>query len=195
MTEPETILPPSSTPLERALDRSGASRLEALPAVVASLWRAETCPAVLLPYLAWALSVDEWDNGWAEDKKRLVIAESRLIHQQKGTPAAIRRALAAIGQPDATIIERGDYVRHDGSILRNGVHLRQGAGGWATYRIELKSAVTIEQAQQIKRLLAAVQRNCIVLTAIDYRQAALRHNGFAQRNGVWTRGVVNTSLN
>ncbi|MFZ2972307.1 MAG: phage tail protein I [Ferribacterium limneticum] len=188
------LLPPSSTPLERAIDRTAGARFAALPAVVASLWNAQTCPPAILPWLAWAMSVDEWNEQWGVDKKRAVIAESRLIHQQKGTVAAIRRALTAIGQPDATVIERGNYIRHNGLYLRDGTHNRQGAGGWPTYRVILTQPVTIDMAQQIKRLLASVQRNCITLTAIDYKQAAVRHNGAAIRDGAYTRGVVDTSL-
>lgn len=190
----DTLLPPASTPLERAVDRSAAARLAALPAVVASLWNAETCPPAILPYLAWAMSVDEWNEEWGLEKKRAVIVESRLIHQQKGTIAAIRRALTAIGQPDAIVIERGDYVFRNAAITRDGTHQRMGAGGWATYRVVLSAPATIVQGLQIKRLLAAVQRNCITLTAIDYRQAANQRNGAISRNGVWSRGVVDASI-
>ena len=154
MTAPATLLPPSSTPLERALDQTAAARMAALPSVVASLWNADTCPAPLLPYLAWAMSVDEWNDGWGVEKKRAVIKESRHIHQHKGTLSAIKRALAAIGQPGATVIERGNYIRHNGLYLRDGTHNRQGAGGWPTYRVILTQPVTIDMAQQIKRLLA-----------------------------------------
>lgn len=194
MTLPATLLPPSSTPLERALDQAAAARLAALPSVIASLWNADTCPAALLPYLAWAMSVDEWNDGWGVDKKRAVIKESRTIHQHKGTLSAVKRALAAIGQPGATIIERGNYIRHNGVAHRDGTHTRAGSGGWASYRVILTQPVTIDMALQIKRLLASVQRNCIVLTAIDYKQAALRHNGAATRNASYTRGVVDTTL-
>lgn len=194
MSPPETLLPAASTPLERAIDQAAAARLAAIPALVTSLWNADTCPAELLPYLAWALSVDEWNDGWGVEKKRAIIKESRVIHQHKGTLSAIKRALTAIGQPDATVIERGNYIRHDGSALRDGTHTRAGTGGWASYRVILTQPATIDMAQQIKRLLASVQRNCVVLTAIDYKQAALRHNGAATRNASYTRGVVDTTL-
>lgn len=195
MNQPATVLPPSSTPLERAVDLTAAQRLAALPAVVASLWNADTCPPAILPYLAWAMSVDEWNDGWGIDKKRAVIKESRHIHQHKGTLSAIKRALAAIGQPGATVIERGNYIFHNGSALRNASHTREGAGGWASYRVILTQPVTIDMALQIKRLLAAVKRNCVTLTAIDYKQAALRRNGLTRYNAAYTRGVVDTSLN
>lgn len=194
MTTPKTILPPSSTALERAIDQTAAARLAALPSVVASLWNADTCPADLLPYLAWAMSVDEWDDGWGIEKKRAVIKESRYVHQHKGTLSAIKRALTAIGQPDATIVERVNCIRHNGTALRDGTHNRQGSNGWASYRVILSNPVTVDMAQQIKRLLSSVQRNCITLAAIDYKQAALRRNGTAIRNASYTRGVVDTTL-
>ena len=191
-SDPDTLLPPSSTPLERAASRSMARF--APPRIVPTLWNADTCPAALLPYLAWALSVDEWDHGWSVEKKREVIKAAREIHQRKGTPLSIRRALASVGHPDADLIERADCIRHNGVPKRNGVHRRRGLGGWPTYRIILKRPVTIDQAFLIKRLLASTQRNCIELLAIDYSQAALRRNGVARRNGEYTRGVVNTQL-
>ncbi len=194
MSTVPSILPPSSTVLERALEQTCAERLQALPAVVASLWNAGNCPAALLPYLAWALSVDEWDEGWGVDKKRSVINESRLVHQQKGTPAAIRRALASIGQVDADIIERVDYFFHDGTATRDGSRRRMGQSGWATYRVVLKQSVTIAQALQIKRLLSGSQRNCVELRAIDFKQAGFVRDGTLIRNGAYTRGVVDTSI-
>lgn len=194
MSAPATLLPPSSTAFERAADQAAAARLAALPALVNGLWNAATCPAALLPYLAWALSVDEWNEGWGEDKKRAVIAEARHVHQHKGTVSAIRRALQSMGQVDAIVIERGNFNRYNASITHDGSRLRAGSGGWPTYRVVLAQPTTISQALQIKRLLAAVQRNCITLTAIDYRQAANQHNGTILRNAVWSRGVVNTSI-
>ena len=189
-----SLLPPSSTALERIIEQSGAAAIANIPAVITSIWNADTCPSPLLPYLAWALSIDEWDNKWSDDKKRQIIKESREIHARKGTIGAVKRALASIGQADASVLERGDYVLRNGTKLRNGIHTRRGAGGWATYRVILRQAVTIDQAKQIKRLLAAAQRNCIVLTAVDFRKSTFSRNGTLRRNGAYTRGVVNTTL-
>lgn len=75
----------------------------------ASAWWADDRER-LFKAIAWAMSVDEWNDGWGVEKKRAVIKESRHIHQHKGTLSAIKRALAAIGQPDATVIERGNYM-------------------------------------------------------------------------------------
>ena len=192
MSDVPTLLPPNSTPFERALSRT-LGRFNP-PAVVPALWNAATCPPAVLPFLALALSVDEWDQRWSIDKKRNVIAAARYIHQHKGTPAAVRRALASVGQPDAEIIERANCIRHNGTATRNGLYRRRGRSGWATYAIVLKRPVTIDQAQQIQRILAAVQRQSIELLYINYSQAALRRNGVATRNGTYTRGAVANQL-
>lgn len=91
---PDTLLPPSASKLERAAE-AGAARISAVPAPVAELWNPDTCPLAALPWLAWALSVDDWDPAWTEAQKRQVIRQSVYVHQHKGTLAAVKAALAA----------------------------------------------------------------------------------------------------
>ncbi|MDT3735557.1 MAG: phage tail protein I [Denitratisoma sp.] len=193
MSGPEALLPKNATALERAA--SQATGRFAPPRIVPTLWNAAACPPALLPFLAWALSVDEWDHGWSVEKKRAVIAAARQIHKKKGTPHAIRVSLASVGQPDADIIERADCLRHNGEATRNGLRRRFGLAGWPTFRVILKRPVTIDQAFQIRRLLESTKRNCVVLLSVDFAQAALRRNGLHVRDGSYTRGVVNTSIN
>lgn len=182
------LLPPSSTALERALAQTSGKFNP--PEIVRSLWNADTCPEAILPWLAWAVSVDEWDHTWSIERKRNAIRAAREIHKRKGTPLAIRRALETVGQPDAEIIERANFIHHNGIAKRNGMHRRMGQAGWATYRIVLKRPVTLDQAQLIYRMLDNVKRNCIHLVALDFSQASLRHNGAAKRNGNYTRGII-----
>lgn len=61
------------------------------------LWNPETCPVKFLPYLAWAFSVDSWDENWSEAEKRSVIGEAFWLHQRKGTVTAIRRVIEKMG--------------------------------------------------------------------------------------------------
>lgn len=190
MSLPDTLLPPSSTPLERALARTMGSFNH--PRFVPSLWNADTCPEAFLPYLAWALSVDEWDERWSVVKKREVIKAAREIHRRKGTPIAIRRALASVGQPNADLIERADFIRCDGSVICDGT--RSCGGQWATRRVILKQPITVSGAYQIKRLLAAVGRNCVHLLAIRFAAAAFRCDGTITCNGNYTCGTVNTTI-
>jgi phage tail P2-like protein len=184
-----TLLPNSSTPLERAA--SIATGRFAPAVVVPDLWDAATCPVPMLPHLAWALAVDDWDATWGEERKRTAIANALYIHRHKGTPAAIRRALAIVEQGDATLIERADYKHHDGEITRTGLYHRGGAAHWATYAVVLKRAITIDQSVAIIAALRRVVRNCVHLLALDFREVAIRHNGATLRAGIYTRGIIN----
>ena len=95
---PGELLPSNATPLERALADVDGARLLATPtAFIAGLWDPATCPADLLPYLAWALSVDVWNPDWSEATKRAVIAASPAVHRRKGTRAAVEDAVGALG--------------------------------------------------------------------------------------------------
>lgn len=187
------MLPRNASRLERAISQTSGRFTPAR--VLPTIWNAATCPAALLPWLAWALSVDEWSYGWSTAKKRAVVAAALAVHERKGTPAAIRTSLTALGQHDADIIERADSIRRNGSAVRNGMHRRRGLGGWPTFRVVLRRPVTVDQALQIKRLLDATKRNCVQLLAIDFAAAALRRNGEHIRNGAYTRGTVNTQIN
>jgi phage tail P2-like protein len=193
MTMTQTILPPSSTPLERAVDRTFANRIAALTSIVNGLWSSEKCPVVLLPYLAWSVGVDEWDEAWSEEKKRSTIAEAPVINRTKGTRYAIRRALTALGQGDADIVDRADFIRCDGSVTADGTHTC--GVRWATYTVTLKSPVTVGEAQLIRRQLEAVGRNAVQLISINFDAAAFRCDGTITCNGDYTCGAVNTTIN
>ena len=90
------LLPSNATAAERAMSLSTA-RAARLPAPHRTLWDPQTCPLDVLPWLAWALSVDEWDAGWTEEKKRAAVAASIDLHRRKGTIGAVRKALSALG--------------------------------------------------------------------------------------------------
>jgi phage tail P2-like protein len=105
----QSLLPRNTTPLERALETAMAKFDPAMQ--VPTLWNANTCPEQFLPWLAWALSVDDWETDWSEQKKRQACDESIDIHEHKGTPEAIMRALRMRGQPDAILIERSPQRR------------------------------------------------------------------------------------
>lgn len=89
------LLPPNRTPLESAL--ADAMSLTADPGVIRTLADSTRCPAALLPWLAWAKSVDGWDEAMAEQPRRQLVQQSFAIHQHKGTAGAVRRAMAALG--------------------------------------------------------------------------------------------------
>lgn len=147
------LLPPNSTPLERALaDTTSLAGLA--PDVIRTLWNPWTCPEALLPWLAWALSVDFWDDAWPLDYRRATVAGSIAWHRKKGTPWAVEQALAAIGYPDSRLIEHRQLYQEwitaggellDGNGSLDGVGDLSAPGGtfrfttrsWAEYAVRL----------------------------------------------------------
>lgn len=90
-------LPPNATALERALAATMASVLDLVPLRAREVWDMDTCPAELLPWLAWTYGVDAWDDQWTEEQKRKVIKSSVSVHRYKGTIGAVKDAIGALG--------------------------------------------------------------------------------------------------
>lgn len=93
------LLPDSATHFERELAGLSAQLDTIDPVVIETLWDAWRCPVALLPWLAWALSVDVWDDAWAEPVKRQAIADSPDYHRIKGSVQAVMSALALAERP------------------------------------------------------------------------------------------------
>ncbi|MCH5571179.1 phage tail protein I [Pseudomonas syringae pv. syringae] len=89
-----SLLPLNSTQLERAIEVA-TNEVTQIP--LRTLYNPQTCPAHLLYHLAWAWSVDRWDDEWSEPVKRAAIAASFFIHARKGTIGAIRRVVEPLG--------------------------------------------------------------------------------------------------
>jgi phage tail P2-like protein len=87
------LLPPGSTPLERGLD-AALARVGDVPIDLGALWNPATCPIHLLPWLAWALSVDNWSPAWGELQKRDAVADAIADQRRKGTRATVEAVLA-----------------------------------------------------------------------------------------------------
>lgn len=89
-----SLLPLNRTPLERAIEVAAD---EDLKVALRSLYNPDTCPAHLLYQLAWAWSVDRWDDSWSEAIKRSVIRSAFFVHAHKGTLGALRRVVEPFG--------------------------------------------------------------------------------------------------
>lgn len=149
------LFPPNATAQERAISEAID---RTVPVVVREVWNPDTCPSDLLPWLAWAFSVDEWDSGWSDEVKRAAIAASVSIHRKKGTLWAVRTALENIGYPGSRVIEYKTYHDEweaaggrmlDGTWITDGsITLSPPAGAirmlamrhWAEYAIRLNIA-------------------------------------------------------
>ncbi|KKY79540.1 tail protein [Enterobacter cloacae] len=91
-----SLLPPSASDFMRNAEKV-TEKITDIPVMLHTLWNADTCPVSLLPYLAWALSVDRWDKDWPEQTKRQSIRDAWLIHRHKGTIGALRRVVEPLG--------------------------------------------------------------------------------------------------
>lgn len=90
----QSLLPLNRTPLERAIEVAAD---EDLKVTLRTLYNPDTCPAHLLYQLAWAWSVDRWDDSWSEVIKRSVIRSAFFVHAHKGTLGALRRVVEPFG--------------------------------------------------------------------------------------------------
>ena len=89
-----SLLPPNATAFERALEAALAQDVD-IP--IRKLWSSADCPEALLPYLAWALGVEEWDPDWPVAVRRAAVANAVAVHREKGTLAGLKRVLDTAG--------------------------------------------------------------------------------------------------
>lgn len=185
----ETLLPHNATAAERAFE--AVLRDAFMPPVpLREIWDPETCPAALLPWLAGAFSVDEWDPGWSESAKRSAIAQSFSVHRKKGTIGAVKEAVAAAGYGDADVIERYGWQFYDGTVTHDGGTTYVEPDYWAEYRVKLARPITTDQANQVRAILRNVAPIRCHLKALDFTEALNIYNARITHDGQFTHGVA-----
>lgn len=97
-----SLLPPNASRAERALEEAMLSGIDL--AAVGTLWNPQTCPAEVLPFLAWGLAISHWDSAWTVAEKRAAVLGAIPYHQRKGTRAAVEEVLARF-HPLLTLVE------------------------------------------------------------------------------------------
>lgn len=164
---PTHLLPPNSTALEQELAQGSVTLDRIDPAPITSIWNAWSCPAALLPWLAWALSVDHWDATWPEVRQRQTIADSPAYHRRKGTVAAVTQAVDLLDR-EVQITEWFDSVP-------------AGRRGTATIQIEA-------QPDEVAAVLRAVRP--LVMAAKPKSRAVYIGAGEIARGVITIGGVV-----
>ncbi|MCK3658545.1 phage tail protein [Pasteurellaceae bacterium Pebbles2] len=186
----KSLLPIGSTPLERKLSHTFAV-ISDIPVPINLLWQAKHCPVELLPWLAWSVSVDEWDEDWAEEDKRNAILDSIHIHKIKGTVSSIRRVLASAGYGDVTILENLSAVFYNEKSNYNGDYVHGSTDThWATYRVYLQHPISLEQSAQVRRLLANTVPVRCHLIGLHFEQANNLYNHKITYDGEFSYGVA-----
>lgn len=139
----QSLLPANSTPLEHALASLGA-KFEPIPVPFDTVWDVDKCPDSMLPILAYAWSVDEWNDNWSADTQRAVIKNSLWVHQRKGTLGAVKRALAA--------------MNYDSSVIEWWQKSPKGRPGTFSIEVQPSSGVIADSILQIRAVIDAVKR-------------------------------------
>ncbi|PMY63125.1 MULTISPECIES: phage tail protein I [Pseudomonas] len=147
----KSLLPLNSTPLERGIE---VATEEVTEIPLRTLYNPATCPAHLLYQLAWAWSVDRWDDSWSEAVKRSAIASSFYIHAHKGTIGALRRVVEPLGY----LIEVVEWWQ----TVPEGV-----PGTFALKVGVLETGITEEMYRELERLIDDAKPVSRQLTGLD----------------------------
>ncbi|KIP16064.1 phage tail protein [Burkholderia ubonensis] len=183
------LLPPNATPLERRAARALAAA-EGLPIPIRAYWDPDRCDAALLPYLAAEVSVDGWELAESDDARRALVRGAIQLHQRRGTPWAVREVIRRLGFGEVTIVEGRRVRRRDGSAIYNGDYVHGRETAWAEYIVKLSRPITRDQADNLKAVLERYAPRRSMLASLDYREAPIRYNGFAHRDGQYNRGSI-----
>lgn len=92
-----TLLPPNATELERALERLITVVIDGIDMPIRDLVSPENCPESHLPFLAWALSVDQWSADWPLHVRRARVASAIAIQRIKGTAKSVTDVVESFG--------------------------------------------------------------------------------------------------
>jgi phage tail P2-like protein len=89
----------SATGLEKALADSEAERLIRIYAeAIVDVWDPYKISFTNLPFLAWAMGVNLWQDEWHQTTKRSWIARQWTFKSLRGTEAGIRMAIDYVGR-------------------------------------------------------------------------------------------------
>lgn len=183
-----SLLPPNVTPLERRIEASDAL-IERASAPLQTLWNAQEQPAHMLPWLAWAVGVDDWDSKWEEQQKRDAIDEAIPIRRKRGTVWAVKRALEVLGYSDVELLEhtgqREKWLEAGGLLLDGSWSLdgrslqvknapRVVTTHWAQYALAFNindAPFTARSQRQLRRRVESAAPVRSELIALIYRQA------------------------
>ena len=172
---PVTVLPENSSLLEKALVDFYIARQKDVFEVdgeipLRYLWNPDTCPHVVLSYLACAMSVEGNTVNFSETQLRQLIRDSYQLHTRKGTIQALKDVIASLGYRLSRIEE---------GVPSNPA---QPNTDWARYRLVMDSALSIANGRLLERLIEDAAPISRELVEITYDQAnaydgTLRYDG------------------
>lgn len=161
-----------------AIDMSVSRAFSLNPQILVDVTDPDLCPVAVLPFLAWAYSVDAWPPGATEAEKRTMIKRSIAVHRRKGTIQSIKDVLAAAGYGDAVIQTGFQLWRLDGSVPLDGTRTLSSLDGWAAWSIVIDNGDPLPSAELVALLVQTAPARCILIS-IGYL------NAFNRLDGTW----------
>lgn len=176
----DQLLPPSATQLQvdlvKAFDRDLFEGLnvfdtDAETVPFRHLYNPDTIPANLIPYVAFVLSVDYWDDEWSESQMREVVRNAYRVRAIKGTLQSVETVCEALGFTVTTITES------------SGVD-------WAKYNITIGQPISNDVAALLIRLIESTAPLRSELETITYTAAVNNYDGAVTYDGSFNYGTV-----
>lgn len=152
-----------------------------------------------LPCLAeqfHVLGLEGWSLVSTDADRRSLLKQAIELHRHKGTPWAIKSALAAVGWPGLELTEGLPSVFHDGTNHHNGSLRYEPGGRWAMFRVSQPipgRAVNLNDLATIRSAVREWAPARCVLESIRFRvdlQTELafeagRYDALTPRDGRW----------
>ena len=134
------LLPPNASQFEHHFS-AAFSRISNVPCPARSFNLPFAAPSVVLPWLAWEKSVDNWQKYWSEKQRRQVLSNAYFIHCHKGTIGALDRALDSLG---FTIkVQEWFNMQPQGQPYTFKIHIQVGQIG--VTQVEMKNLMQVIQ--------------------------------------------------
>jgi len=156
------------------------------------LYLIDTAPeAALLPLAEQfhVMGIEGWNLAETPEQQRRLIKDSIAMHRIKGTPRALHTLVQRLGFGRIQIQEGIGKLNYDGAYTYNGHMVHGDPHAWPIYRvILLDRALTNEQAQALRRALAAYAPARCLLAGLDYQSVPIRYNALAAFDGQYNHG-------
>lgn len=149
----DSLIPPSINDARSRALHGLSGRLYDLPvSIIDNLYNPDLCEASALPSLGLQFGVlDEgWNLAGTEAKKRELVKKALTLQSRRGTPWALKEAVAAMGFPGMTLIERSNSWAN--------FKLRQPLGGQPLSQVQLSRLLaTIDRWKPARCVLESVE--------------------------------------
>ncbi len=184
-------LPPSASKMERVMEQVFWEELVLIERDIRNFYDPYQCRVDLLPYLAWEMSVDYWDENWSEQTKRDVIAASNPIHTTKGTRYALDKSIESIRDDGLSVTEWfDDEVNLAPGFFRVNLEARNSDIDESTVP-QIYTAVN--NAKNTRSHLESISITSQIQNPINI--GVLSRMGLAIRSGPWRTENIVSSVN